>query len=150
MNPNKSRLDDKDLRIVQMLREDAWSTCRQIGEAVHLSASAVQRRITSLKKQGVITGARATIDAALAGQRLRMFLLLELREDNAPALESLVAALRDQPEVSGVDLLAGKFDVLLTLDCEDTERFSELAMRLVNTDPNVRHCWTLTRIKQLL
>ena len=57
---------------------------------------------------------------------------MELQEDNQPSLEAIVNDLKSHPEVTQVDLLAGKFDVLVTLDCADMESFSELAMASIN------------------
>ena len=143
-------LDGKDFQIIDLLAEDAWLTHTKISEAVHLSASAVQRRIDRLKSKGVITGARATVDRSKLQRRLRIYLLLELRDDGHSKLQALVDGLNSHSEVSDVDLLAGKFDILVTLDCQDTESFSEFAMRTINKNPNVRHCWTMTRLKKLM
>ena len=81
-------LDDKDLEILKRLQDDAWITHSELGEHVHLSASAVQRRIRRLREDGVITGARAVVDPARTGQGLRVYLMLELHSDSAENLET--------------------------------------------------------------
>lgn len=146
----KHPLDDKDREIVRMLREDAWLTHTKIGEAIHLSPSAVQRRFERLRAQGVITGARAVVDLSALGRRLRMHLLLELHNDSHEQLEALVHRLKAHKEVSHIDLTLGKFDILLTVDCEDTDAFSNFAMNALNKDKNIRHCFTVTKLKTLL
>lgn len=146
----KPRLDDKDREIVRMLREDAWLTHTKISEAIHLSPSAVQRRFERLRAQGVITGARAVIDPSALGRRLRMHLLLELHNDSHEQLEALVDKLKAHEEVSHIDLTLGKFDILLTVDCEDTDAFSDFAMSALNKDKNIKHCFTLTKLKTLI
>ena len=54
------------------------------------------------------------------------------------------------PEVAEVDLVTGKFDLVVALDMEDMESFSEFAMNSLNQNANIKHCWTLTRLKKLI
>ena len=143
-------LDDKDLEILRCLQNDAWITHAELGEHVHLSASAVQRRIRKLRKEGVITGAKATIDPGRIGQALRVYLMLELHSDSAESLETFRQDLAAHPEITRVDLLSGKFDIIVVLDCRDMENFTDIAMTTINRNENVRHCWTLMKLKTLV
>jgi len=143
-------LDDKDREILRQLQEDAWITHTALGEIVHLSASAVQRRIHRLRADGVITGARVTVDETKAGRGLRVYLLLELHDDSAQSLETLKNELGTHEEITCVDLLSGKFDIVVVLDCRDMDSFTNLAMTTINNNRNVRHCWTLMRLKRLV
>ena len=148
MNHNLA-LDEKDHHIVDLLAQDAWMTHAKIGESVHLSPSAVQRRISRLRDSGVIAGATATIKNPSERQPLRMYFLLELRNDGRSQLESLVDKLKSNPDIVDVSLLAGRFDILLTIDCEDPNTSIDFAMDSFNDDENILHCWTLTRLKKL-
>ncbi len=148
MTPNRP-LDDKDLEILRLLQDDAWITHTAVGEIVHLSASAVQRRIRRLREDGVITGARATVDATKTGHCLRIYLLLELHNDGAESLEAFEKELAAYPEITRVDLLSGKFDIIVVLDCRDMASFTDIAMTTINRNSNVRHCWTLIKLKTL-
>ena len=148
MTSNRT-LDDKDLEILRQLQDDAWITHTALGEIVHLSASAVQRRIRRMRNEGVITGARATVDATKTGHGLRVYLLLELHDDGAESLENLESELAAYPEVTRIDLLSGKFDIIVMLDCRDMDSFTDIAMATINRNSNVRHCWTLVKLKTL-
>lgn len=143
-------MDEKDKEIIELLSRDAWRTHASIGEQVHLSPSAVQRRIERLRAKGVISGATATIDPSGLGRKTRLYFLLELESDSSAQLDALARELKTHEEVSTVELLAGKFDILLTVDCENAESFFEFTMASLNENENVRHCWTLTRLKKLL
>ncbi|MEM7281362.1 MAG: Lrp/AsnC family transcriptional regulator [Pseudomonadota bacterium] len=96
-------LDEKDLEILRHLQDDAWITHTALGEIVHLSASAVQRRIRRLQSEGVITGAKATVDPTKTQHRLRVYLLLELHDDGAESLEAFEKELAAYPEITRVD-----------------------------------------------
>ena len=51
-------LDAFDRKILALLQKDSRMPQRDIGEAVHLSASAVNRRIAAMEAAGVITAQR--------------------------------------------------------------------------------------------
>ena len=146
----KIDLDDKDLRILDLLSEDAWLTHAEIGDEVHLSVSAIQRRVKRLRENGILTGAKASVDRAGMRNSLRLYLLLELRNDSREALDSLSTKLKKHTLVTEVSLLAGKFDVIVIVDCDCMETFTDFAMHAINENENVRHCWTLTRLKELV
>ena len=143
-------LDDKDQEILKLLQDDAWMTHTALGEIVHLSASAVQRRIRRLQEEGVITGARATVDTSKTGHGLRVYLLLELHNDDAGSLKALEDELAASREITRVDLVSGKFDIIVVLDCRDMESFTDIAMTTINQNSNVRHCWTLMKLRTLV
>ena len=69
--------------------------------------------------------------------------------DSKAALDHLVGELRDCEELECVELVTGRFVVVIAMDCADMDSFADIAMSRLNTNPNIRHCWTLTRLKQL-
>ena len=54
-------MDAIDQRIVALLRENARRSFKDIGEAVHLTAPAVKRRVDRLERDGVILGYSAVV-----------------------------------------------------------------------------------------
>lgn len=60
-------LDDFDLKILAILQKDNLTPQRTIGEAVNLSAPAVQRRIKRMTDMGVIKANVAVVDPDALG-----------------------------------------------------------------------------------
>ena len=143
-------LDEKDLKLVSLLEENAWITYAEAGEHVHLSTSAVQRRIERLRADGIITGAKATVDKTKLGKGLRVYQILELNNDSKNELDKLVSKLTNFEEVVKLAFVTGRFDLILTLDCENTESFTDFGMSQINPDKNIKHCWTLMQLKKLI
>lgn len=143
-----TQIDERDLKIVRLLQENAWRTHAEIGELIHLSPSAVQRRIERLRERGVITGAQARIDWSVLTNQTRMYFVIELVNDGAAALRQITEELKANPEVIEIDLVAGRFDLVVMVDTANTETFFDFAMKTLNDNENVRHCWSLTRLKK--
>ena len=69
-------LDQFDLAILAIVQKDATTPQRVIGEAINLSAPAVQRRIKRMQEAGVIQANVAVVDPVKLGQT--MTILVEI------------------------------------------------------------------------
>ncbi|MGL4232470.1 MAG: Lrp/AsnC family transcriptional regulator [Casimicrobium sp.] len=70
-NTLNSEIDDYDQSILRELQLDARLSMAELGRRVHLSQPAVTERVRKLEESGVITGYRATINAAKLGYGIR-------------------------------------------------------------------------------
>jgi Lrp/AsnC family transcriptional regulator, leucine-responsive regulatory protein len=78
-------LDTVDVRILDLLQQDARITMRQLGEAVGLSSPAVIDRVHRLESRGVIRGYRADVAPDRVGLPLVAFVTLALPVVGRPA-----------------------------------------------------------------
>ena len=84
-------MDERDLKIVGLLQDDARLGYAEIGKRVGLAPSSVHDRVRKLEKSGVIKGYRAEIDHEKAGFPITAIVSLALRPGspgNVPALIS--------------------------------------------------------------
>ena len=80
-------MDEIDRRILGLLREDARAPLKTIAAEVGLARSSVRQRIDRLERDGAILGYRAELSREAAGDGIRAFLLLRLRQ--TPAADAL-------------------------------------------------------------
>lgn len=123
-------LDDTDLEIVALLREDARRTLADVGERVSLSAPAVKRRVDRLERDGVIVGYTAVVDHACLGRPLQAF--TELRFAGHLPVDQIAAVADGIPEVQTVFTTAGDPDALAWIrvrDVDDLKRVIDLLRR---------------------
>lgn len=104
-------LDNYDLAILSALADNVRLSTVELAEIVHLSRTAVSRRISSLKRTGFLNGSAEVIDYKSIGFDVRAFV-----DVSAPSqlAESLGEKLLSCPEVLSVSVLAG--NGLLSLD----------------------------------
>ncbi|MFZ1904857.1 MAG: Lrp/AsnC family transcriptional regulator [Steroidobacteraceae bacterium] len=142
-------LDDRDRRILTLLRTDAWLSYTALSRKVNLSASAVQRRVERMIASGVILGARAEVSVQEARAPLAIFVLAELADESRAALKRFSSRVVDHPAVVEAHYVAGETDVLLKLRLPDMAAYDRFVETYLNTSAVVRRFKTLTVLRSL-
>jgi Lrp/AsnC family leucine-responsive transcriptional regulator len=110
-NKRNSDLDKYDVAILSALATDTRQTAVELASKVHLSRTAVSRRITALKRSRVLNDAAEVLNYESLGFGVRA--VVEIRSPSHAA-QSLRKQLLVQPEVLTVAVIGG--DGLLSLD----------------------------------
>src|SRR3954451_18195502 len=137
-----AEIDTADRAIIDQLQIDGRRSYQRIGEAVGLSEGAVRARVARLLRSDAIRIVAVTDPAALG---FRMRATVGLRIDGHP--DAVAARLRPIPEVDYVVSTAGRFDLLIEVQCEDQERFYELLNDTIKVIPGVRDTETFVYLK---
>ena len=130
-------LDEFDHRLLELLQRDAGQTLTALGEAVGLSASAVQRRIKRYRESGLMRQV-AVLDPAMLGNVTLATVLVALERESAKQHAALYARLRAAPEVQQCYVLAGEWDYLVILATTGVAHCREVAERLFASDDNLK------------
>lgn len=110
--------DDTDLRILELLRQDARMANAAIARDVGLAPSAVFQRIRKLERDGVIRGYHADLDPASLGQGLLAFVSVQTGEGaRAKETAEMLVAI---PEVLEVHRVVGQDCFFLKVRVRDT------------------------------
>lgn len=144
-------LDAFDRKILALVQEDARRPAETIGEAVGLSASAVQRRLARMRETGVILAEVAVVDPRATGRPLTMIVDVEIERERPELLAAFRRWLRDEPAVQQAWYVTGECDYVLVVAAEDVEGFEALTRRLMGENANVRRFRTrvaLTTLKR--
>lgn len=122
-----SDLDKYDIAILSALATNTRLTTVEIATMVHLSRTAVSRRITALKRAHVLNNAAEVLNYEPLGFTVRAVVEIKSPSQTATALRK---RLRVQPEVLAIAVIAG--DGLLSLDviAVDMEHLHEFISEL--------------------
>ncbi len=106
-------LDAVDLRILDLLQQDASLSIAEIAEKVNLSSSPAWRRIERLKKAGVITRQVTLLDNEKLGLSFEVFASVKLQLPTRENLETFERAVAEWPEVVDCATVTGAVDYML-------------------------------------
>ncbi len=86
-------MDDKDRKILELLRGDGRLGYAEVGVAVGLAASSVHDRVRKLERAGVIRGYRADVDLTQTGFPIAAIVSLTLTPGSPADIPGKVAEL---------------------------------------------------------
>ncbi|MCF7221472.1 Lrp/AsnC family transcriptional regulator [Marilutibacter chinensis] len=130
-------LDDFDHRLLDLLQRDASATLGALGDAVGLSASAVQRRLSRYRKHGLLRQV-AVLDPLQLPHVALATVLVTMERETAKQHAGFQARMRAAPEVQQCYTLAGEWDYLVILATTGVAHCREVADRLFLDEGNIK------------
>lgn len=130
-------LDDFDHRLLDLLQRDSSRTLTALGDAVGLSASAVQRRLGRYRRNGLLREVAVLDPAALPATTL-VAALVTMERDTLRVHAAFRARMRAAPEVQQCYALAGDWDYLVLLAVSSVADYREAAERLFVDEGNIK------------
>lgn len=112
-------LDELDLKILMLLQHNARKKISELARDVHLSVTAVTRRIGRLEDKGVIRGYRTLIDSEQVGMQVHGFIIGGVYTVMLNEFYHYIAGI---PEIARCEaIISGGKEVLLEFYCRDTD-----------------------------
>jgi Lrp/AsnC family transcriptional regulator, leucine-responsive regulatory protein len=136
-------LDRFDLGILDILQRDNLTSQRAIGEAINLSAPAVQRRIKKMEETGVIKANVAVIDPPSVGQAITILVEVHVESERIDLLDATKIRLAAAPEVQQCYYVTGDADFILVITVPTMSAYEALTRRLFFENVNVKRFRTL-------
>jgi DNA-binding Lrp family transcriptional regulator len=118
-------LDAVDVRILELLQQDASLSIAEIAERVGLSSSPAWRRIERLKKAGVIVKQVTLLDQEKLGLTFEVFATVKLQLPSRENLDRFEAAIASFPEVVECATVTGAVDYMLRVVTRDIHAYDD-------------------------
>lgn len=136
-----SKLDEIDVKILNLLQEDGRMSQQDLADAVGLSSPATGERVRKLVARGVIRGFAAVVDPKKVGRDVTAFVSVGIdgSEFFADFVEKAVAA----PEVLECHAITGSGSHVLKTRTTNTSTLEQLLAR-IQSWPGVS--WTTTNV----
>lgn len=128
-------LDALDVRILNILQENARITTLELAEQVGLSPTPCARRVKRLEDDGLIQRYVTLLDEKKAGLDLSVFISVRLRNQTAETIDKFERSVRSMSEITECYLISGAHDYLLHLRVADVDALRDfLRNRLVTIE----------------
>ena len=129
-------MDNLDLRIIDLLRQNARSGYADIGDRIGLSASAVKRRVDRLVADKVIRSFTIQVDPQVDGLSTEAYIELFCRGTVSP--DELRRILTAVPEVQDAATVSGDADAIVHVRARDIAGLED-ALERIRVAPTVDH-----------
>ncbi|MCP3682466.1 MAG: Lrp/AsnC family transcriptional regulator [bacterium] len=114
-------LDEKDMKIIGVLRNDAGLSMKDIGKKTGLRPSTVHQRIKKLKKDKVIEKFTVKLDSKAIMENFVVFMLVSSDKN----IEDRIFANKHVKEVFGI---TGEYDLFMKLKFKDVDEFNKFVI----------------------
>ena len=101
-------MDKIDIKLIQLLQENARMPLKELASNVFLSSPAVSARIERLEKKGIISGYHAAIDPLTLGFHIKAFINMSLDPKRKPEFYPFIASC---PNVMECNCVTGAFSM---------------------------------------
>ena len=129
-------LDAQDRAILAIVQRDNRLSNQAIAEQVNLSETAVRRRLTRLRSEGVIQSDVAVLDRSRLGQTL--IVAVTFHDDTPETYERFRIVMAEDPQVTTLYSVAGETDFILHVHAPSLEAYETWAEASLLSDPTVR------------
>lgn len=145
-------IDETDIRLLELLQNDASRNNQTLAEAAHISPPTCLRRVKRLRESGLIEREVALLNpdrlAATQGHGLTAIVEITLDRQSAQECEAFEARVNADNAVQQCYRVSPGPDFCLVVHCHDMPGYLALAQRLFTSDANVRNVKTYFSLKR--
>jgi len=131
--------DELDLRILEILQQDASTSNQVLAERVFTSAATTLRRVRALEQAGVIERTVAILSPEKLGASITAVAEITLDVQNAESFDAFDALIVAEPAVTQAYRTAPSVDFTLVLTVRDMAAYHALVQRVFTATNNVRN-----------
>lgn len=131
------KLDDVDIKILEILQKEGRIAILPLAERVGLSPAPCSRRVKQLEDAGIIERYMAVLNPKCLGLELDVYVEVRLNSSSQEANENFERAIRAMPEVVEAYLVTGNHDYLLHLRLENTDKLKDFLRDRFLRLPNI-------------
>ncbi|MDN2568194.1 Lrp/AsnC family transcriptional regulator [Aquibium sp. A9E412] len=125
------KLDDRDLKILSILRAEGRISKAALAERVNLTAAPCWERLKRLEKAGIITGYHADVALRKIAPHIVVFMAVELEGHRAENFQVFERAVARIDEIVGCWAVGGGFDYIVQVVTTDIDAYQRLVDELL-------------------
>jgi len=146
-------IDEKDLRILDELKENSKRTTSRIGKKTGLPITTVHNRIKRMERQGIIKKYTIELDYPKLGKTITAYIMIHviymLPNGLKISQEDVAKDIKAMSGVERVEILAGGMDILVKLHVNDVEELNEFVIKKLRKIDGVDKTQTLVVLNEL-
>jgi DNA-binding Lrp family transcriptional regulator len=145
-----SDLDQFDVRLIEVVRQNNLEPARSLADKVGLSISAVLRRLRRLREEGVIVADVSVVNPALTGSAITMHVLVRMKEPGVRAIDAFGRRIARHPEVTAAWEVTGDDDFVLKVQVGSMEEYDAFIREALSEDQGILAFKTLIAIRAIV
>lgn len=126
-----SEVDEKDLKILEVLQEEGGITFVELGKRLNMSPSTAYIRVRRLRQMGLIKKVVSIIDYQRLGYKVRAFIFVKVEPKK---LEQVAKELSEIDNVLQIQDITGEPSLLVQVIARDNEHLAQILDHICKID----------------
>ncbi len=147
------KIDGKDLRILDVLKNNAKLTTSQISKKVSLPITTVHNRIKRLTQQGIIKNFTINIDHEKLGKTICAYIFVTvdytLKSGKKLEQKDIAFKIKKNSYVESVDMVTGETDIIIKLRTTNISELNNFITRTLRNIDGVDRTQTLVVLDEV-
>jgi Lrp/AsnC family transcriptional regulator for asnA, asnC and gidA len=122
--PDNYEIDKTDLKILEILIQDAKKPFTEVAKKVYVSQGTVHVRMNKMQEAGIVEKTTLKINYAKLGFDITAFIGIYL--EKSALYEQVLAKLKEIPEVTNIHYTTGNYSMFVKIHCRDTNHLKEV------------------------
>ena len=138
-------LDEKDMKILHLLKEDARLTVAKIAKKINMPITTVHNRIKKFRQEDIIKNYTINLNYHKLGKHVYAYVLVSAAysENKRRDQEMIMKDIQKLPYVEEVCTVTGANDIIVRVRCTDIEELNEFLIRQLRPVEGVEKTQTL-------
>ena len=132
------KIDSFDLKILKLIQENNKTTSEILAKEVGLSSSACQRRINSMRKEGIIEKDVSIINRKIIGRKITIVVQVLSDKEGVEYDEEFKKTMIEAPEVMQCYYVTGDYDYVLVATFKDMEEYEVFTKKYFLNNSNIK------------
>jgi Lrp/AsnC family transcriptional regulator for asnA, asnC and gidA len=141
-------LDNTDLKILEILRDDAKRPFTEVAKKVHVSQGTVHVRMNKMEEAGVIDKTTLKINYAKLGFDITAFIGIYL--EKSALYEQVLTRLKEIPEITSIHYTTGNYSMFVKIHCRDTNHLKEVLHEKMQQVEGIERTETMISLEESL
>jgi Lrp/AsnC family transcriptional regulator, regulator for asnA, asnC and gidA len=117
-------IDNTDLKILEILMQDAKKPFTEVAKKVFVSQGTVHVRMNKMEEAGIVEKTTLRINYAKIGYDITAFIGIYL--EKSALYDQVLAKLKEIPEVTNIHYTTGNYSMFVKIHCRDTNHLKEV------------------------
>jgi len=126
--------DDTDLRLLELIQEDATKSLNDLSKELFLSKSACWRRVQKLEEDGIIEQRITVLNPEKLGLELTCFIFIRTNQHTQDWSDKFKEVISELTEVVEVYRMSGDVDYLIKALVKDMKDYDSLYQSLIKAE----------------
>lgn len=142
------QVDNTDLKILEILMQDAKRPFTEVAKKVFVSGGTVHVRMNKMEEAGIVEKTTLKVNYAKLGYDITAFLGIFL--EKSALYDKVLARLKAIPEITNIHYTTGNYSMFCKIHCRDTNHLKEVLHDKIQQVDGIERTETMISLEESL